>query len=132
MDCCGAKSVYDYVCNNYSIPKECCVNSDSRTSKFRMIRIALRDYTCHPEYVKKDGCTKVFIQNLQQEKWVIVIFLFGGAVIKLCALIAAFIIPFEEVIEPIGWSPIGSLIVNKVTGDGEESGNVDQDNEQSK
>lgn len=128
MSCCGARSVYDYVCQNYTVPKECCLN-DNHFSKFRMLRTVLKDYTCQPEYVKKEGCTKVFLANLQQEKYVILFFLFGGAIIKLGALAVAFIIPFEEIVEPIGWSPIGSLILNKAPDQGEESVNTDEVNE---
>lgn len=124
MDCCGANNAYDYVGRNYSVPNECCLTGH-RTTRFRHLRTALKAFTCHAEYVTKDGCSKVFIRNLEYEKWVILIFLYGGAVIKLAALAAAFIIPFEEIVEPIGWSPVGSLM--KMPTEDQESENFAND-----
>lgn len=106
MNCCGVKSAYDYSRMNLSVPKECCISEPS-ISTYRLL-ITVFDKPCMAAYVRKRGCNVIFETGLEEERIIITAFLFSGAMLKMGMLAASFLIPFEEITEEIGWSPVGS------------------------
>lgn len=108
LNCCGSTGPYDYQRLNYSLPKECCISEPS-LSTYRLL-VTVFDGACEAAYVHKRGCNAVFAESLQEERIWIGAFLLGGALVKIIMLVVSFVIPFEELTEEIGWSPIGSLV----------------------
>lgn len=107
MVCCGSRGPYDYPKHNLTVPKECCISEPS-ISTFHLLA-SVYDQKCEAAYVIKGACHDVIVDSLNRERGVVAAFTFGGAVIKLAMLLASFLIPFEEIVEEIGWSPVGSF-----------------------
>lgn len=111
MNCCGSADAYDYPRQNFSVPKECCISEPS-ISTYRLL-ITVFDKPCQAALVQKRGCQVILADTLAEERIIISAFLFGGALIKIVMLVVSFLIPFDELQEEIGWSPVGSLEWNK-------------------
>lgn len=111
LDCCGMKSAYDYVDRNFTVPKECCLLAPDQSTLRSLIM--LLETPCEAAYVLKKGCDDALAKCVEEERIMIAVFLFGGAVMKILMFGASFFIPFEEISEEVGWSPIGSLIWGK-------------------
>lgn len=108
MNCCGASDAYDYSKRNFSVPTECCIPEPS-ISTYRLL-LTVFDKPCQAAYVQKKGCDQKFVEAIREERIVIAAFCFVGALMKIVVLTASFLIPFEEIVEEIGWSPVGSLV----------------------
>lgn len=121
MLCCGSQGPYDYETQNLTVPKECCI-TEPTLSTYRLLT-TIFDQICRAAMVKKVGCKLILESSLDEERVVVAAFTFGGAVVKIMMLLLSFIIPFEEVTEEIGWSPIGSFEWNLNKGETEEGVN---------
>lgn len=128
MNCCGSNGPYDYpkhVHNNTTVvevPKECCLSEPS-VSTYRLL-VSVFDRPCEAAYVRKRGCKLEIAENMEREKWFLIFFTIGGAFLKLVMLLSSFCIPFEEITEEIGWSPIGSRVWLQKQQQVEQSGEV--------
>lgn len=108
LQCCGVNDAFDYSAYNRTVPTECCLGVSNVKSYVILKRF--RHLNCEAEHVNKPGCKQVFLELFQTAGYFIIVCSMGGAIIKILFLLSSFVIRFEEVVEDVRWSPVGSIL----------------------